>query len=336
MNDSRFSFPGATLVDTMDTSTHEIEVIEIKKEDGNVFLCDMIRRSGLSFGGDFLVASVKDAKKNVLWKFADVNHTGLGLLASTTEGAVIALVGSGKSGSVERVIPLGGLVRHEQSDVARLLQMKQEAAEYLGRDFVLTGVESRMFSILNERRRAAEASAKARAEEEKRRAREERVRVILDRLPLKVRTADNEERSGIPVVEAEWPMLPHGTHVVLVTRIGEDGENGDPVSAFWVRKVAGRNPQREAVVYVGQHRPLDPEVSEQAPKPVRSVLAERDGTFHEVHLYTSMDTIRRARTAGLNGGTLVAVNPEAQTETSIEVFAVRTGEVQTLGKYVIV
>ena len=44
-----------------------------------------------------------------------------------------------------------------------------------------------------------------------------------------------------------------------------------------------------------------------------------------------MDTIRAARAAGLNSGTLVAVEPDLRV-TSLEVFEIFTDKVQTVGK----
>lgn len=331
MTRSRFSFPQAELVSIEDTSTHEIDVVKIK-EGGHVFLLDMIRRAGLPFEGDFLVASVNEADGGNLWQFRDANHTGLGLLASTTEGAVIALVGSGKKGAVERIVPLQSLVSRVQPDVARMVMMKEEAATFLRRDYVLTAIESKMFEVLVKRRRAMEAEAKARAEAERQRVREERVHSILAREPLLETAIGGVRRSGIPVVEREWPMLPDGTRVVLVDDIGENGLVGNPLQAFVVMKVPGREPCKGNVAKLVQYQAAITKST--MPQPLRSELAERDGNFHEVRIYRAMDDIRKARASGLNGGTMVAVEPEAGKV--IEVFAVYTDEVRTLGKFTIV
>lgn len=333
MTSGRFSFPNAVLVAVKDTSTHEVEVIKIT-EDGNVFFCDMLRRAGLSFEGSFLIASVKDADGNFLWKFADSNHAGLGLLAETTKGAVIALCGAGKRAAVERVIPLKSMVQHQQPDVATVMMMKSDAGKYLDREYVLTGVESKMFVILAARRKEAEAAAQAAAEAERQRRREQRVEAILAREPLLETAVGGSRRSGVPVVEAEWQMLPGGTRAILVDRIDENGQIGNPLQAFVVTKVPGKNPIKANVAKLVQYAPTTLGAKSQIPQPLYSVLAERNGVFHEVQIYEHMDTIRQARATGLNSGTMVAVKPEDGK--TLEVFAVRTDEVQTVGKFIVV
>jgi hypothetical protein len=65
-------------------------------------------------------------------------------------------------------------------------------------------------------------------------------------------------------------------------------------------------------------------------RPVRTTVIEKvDGAF-EVELYSSMEDIRKARAAGLNSGTLVAVDVKGFT---IEVFAVHHDKIETVGKF---
>lgn len=330
--ESRFEFPGASFVMSRDTPTHEVDVVKIEG-GGHTFLCEMIRRKGLAFEGDFLVASVRDKLGRPLWKFSDEKYNGVGLLAMSEYGVVVALVEKGRAGKVERVIPLRKLAdSHHRLDVARSLTMKRTAADFLLRDYVRTGAEAHMVLLLNTRRTEEERAAEEAAKAAREKLRIERVAAIMARAVLVVYTADGRTRKGVPATEQEWPMLDSGTHVVLVSAYGPEGA-GEVSHAFVVKKGDGRPPYKEHRVAASLRNPLAKRV-EETPKSTRSILVEREGEFLEVALYRSMDAIRAARAAGLNSGALVAVEPDFRA-TTLEVFEVFAEKVETVGKAII-
>jgi hypothetical protein len=166
VNISRFQFPGFILSGSNDTPTYEVEVGRIE-HGGTVFVLDVIRNkehTDLSF----MVAKIHDTADKLLWAFQKEGFEGVGLLAQGCDGEpVIALVGKGKTGKVERVIPLSKLVSNQPVDLRRMVWHKVEAAKFLDREYVFSTTEDRLIKIEADRKEAEQeatriAAAKAR------------------------------------------------------------------------------------------------------------------------------------------------------------------------------
>lgn len=337
MDTHRFSFPGFSLVRLADTWTHEVEVGRVTMGD-EVFIVHMIRKRGLLLpnGGDFLLAKVFDGgEKNLLWQFPKGSFDGFGLLAKAGDETVVALVRKGRGGAVEEVIPFSTLL-HSPVELHRKVRLKMQAAEFLGRDYVLSTAERIIIERDDERRKEEDRrreeekrAARQSAFEARRRAREELTSRVQARSRLEVFTADGQRRSGFPVTGTEWLSLPDGTFVVLVESYDEEtGEVGTPIEAFRTVKKEGKNPAKGSSAPVLLKRP------ERAVKPVLAVvktivIETADGAF-EVAVYATMENIRRAREAGLNSGALVTAEDRAHSDGRFEVFSVCDG-MKTIG-----
>ena len=334
-NQSRFLFPGATFVAAKDTATHEVEVMRIEDGD-NVFVLELIRKGG-NPNFNFLVASITDGDGKSLWNFKSAGFAGLGLLAKAGDETVIALVGPGRDGKVERVIPLASLIKGGPVDLARMAHLKRAAAKFLGREHQLSELEGRLLKASIERERQEREAADRAAAEAREAARTVRIRKMLSRGQVTGYTADGKSRYGIPVLETEWASCTPGTFVIVVKTIDEQtGAIGEMVEAFKVMKERGKNPSKGYVMLVTATRPevrTEKMVAGSAPVlPIASTAIETEKGAYEVLLFATMDDLRRARAAGLNGGTYVAVK-SAQPGGQIDVYSVHTDRVDTLGKF---
>lgn len=333
-NQSRFLFPGVTFVAAKDTTTHEVEVIRIE-DGGNAFVLELIRKMG-NPNFNFLVAAVADSAGKPLWGFKSTGFTGLGLLAKAGDETVIALVGSGRDGKVERVIPLVSLISGGPADLVRLANLKREAAKFLGREHQLSPLEAQLLKASIERQREEQEAVERVAAEAREAARMERIRKLLARGQVTGYTADGKSRYGLPVLETEWMSCSPGTLVIVVKTIDEKtGAVGEMIEAFKVLKERGKNPTKGYAMPVTAQRPeikTEKQAVASAVLPMASTAIEKDGGVYEVLLFATMDDLRLARAGGLNSGTYAAVKP-AQTGGPIEVYAVHADRTDTIGKF---
>lgn len=333
-NESRFQFPGFRLTAIQDTRTHEVEVGQI--EDGDaVFVLHLIRNA-MHTKLSFLVSKITDTRGELLWNFKGEQFDGAGLLAKADDDIVVALVGRGKTGKVERIIPLSQLVDNKPIDMRQMMHLKLLAAEFLGREHILSQTEKTLMGA-DQKRKAAEAEEAERlAEEARKDARIERLKRILVRGKVTGFTSDGRLLRGIPVLETEWPSLSHGVCVIIVESVDEKtGKVGPIVEAFKVIKERGKNPQKGFAAAVTATKPVVTATAAtraEVPRPVRTIVAEKDGKAFEVQIYPSMEVIRQARAAGLNGGTLVAVDQKSAGG-RIQVFALRDNRIDTMGNF---
>lgn len=330
MSKSRFNFPGFVWEKNLDTKTHEVEVGTVE-EGGNVFDLEMLRNKQFA-NLSFMLAKVSSQGKK-FWDFKSEGFIGIGLLAKVGEQVVIALIGKGREGRVERVIPLAYLIPNKKADLRHQAALKVGAGVFLGRKVMFSAAEE-VVRKADARRAAEEAEAKRKENEKAREtARKERLAKILARKEIMGFTATGQRRHGLPIVEGEWQSLEGGTHVVLVERIDEVGKIGKLLEAFQVIKERGRNPQKGFVVPV---TPLPQAASEKptSAAAARTIVIERDGKVYEVILFSSMDDIRTARAvAGLNGGVYVAVDQKLPSG-KVEVYAVHKDRIDTIGLFV--
>lgn len=327
MTASRVMLPGFTRVEKADTPTHEVE-IGVLVEGGHSFVLNMLRNKNFP-NLAFMIAKASAPSGKKLWDFKSEGFDGYGLLAKVGEETVIALLGKGKEGKVERVIPLTDLVSNKKSDLRRMIALKVAAGTFLSRQVLLTSTEelvrkadAKRAAELEEARRQAEIEAREAA-------RKERIAKIMVRQVLTGFTHDNRRRQGIPVVDGEWQSLGHGTRVILVERIGENGTTSGMLESFQVVKERGKNPQKGFSVPVTA-LPAAALMTKPITRPTTSVVVELGDEVHEVHLYDSVAAIREARKSGLNGGTYVGVRTS---DNRVEVHQVFTDKMQTIGHF---
>lgn len=336
MNTERFTFPGFAPVRQADTSTHEVEVGRITLGD-EVFIVHMIRKAGLSFEGNFLVAKVFDhAESKRLWEFPKYSFEGLGLLAQAGNEVVITLVSKGRDGKVEEVFPFSSIATHQPTNLRRKIELKRLAAEYLGKSYNLTNTERAVVKRDSERRREEEQTERERQHEARQQARMELIARITSRGRVEAYTSDGRKRYGLPVVGEEWQSLSGGTYVVLVESYDDTtGDMGNPIEAFEIVKEKGKNPKKgfPAPVTWRQSAENLQAVAVNIPQPAEVIVIETDdGDAFEVAVYASMDDIRTARERGLNSGSYVAARDRTVGE-RYEVFSVHAEKVKTLGLF---
>jgi hypothetical protein len=332
---TRFDFPGFELVRKEDTSTHEVEIGRVALGD-EVYIVHMIRKSGLAFVGDFLVAKVFDTKEEkCLWEFPK-GFSGFSLLARAgDEEVVVALVGRGRNGKVEEVVTFSSLVNCRPIDIRSKIRLKRLAAEYLGRGYITTKTEQIVVTRDNDRRREEERVARQVAHEARQKARQEVIERVTNRGRVEAYTPDGRKRFGLPVVGQEWHVLSNGTFVVLVESFDDDTHEAGPVvEVFRVEKGRGGRLQKGFASPVSWERPVSvtDATQQQAPQPVDNIVVETaGGEFFEVVVYTTLEDIRGARLRGLNSGAYVTAQDKKREDGRYEIFSVQPEKVQTVG-----
>ncbi len=328
MAKGRFDFPGFSHSRNEDSSTHHVEIGTVES-GGHVFVLTMIRNAHFP-NLSFLVASVADAHKKELWGFTRENFAGAGVLAKAGDAIVIALVGRGKDGTVERVIPLQSFVSHQQYDLRQLMTLKRTAAEYLGREYTLTPTEGHLVQADLRRQQELQRTEGEVAAAAREQARLERIRKMLARGRITCYTPEGRRRYGIPVLEHEWMSVTSGTHVVIVRSVNDvTGEIGEPIEAFQIVKERGKDPKKGFAAKVTKEPPLVKTAEPLIIRPIRTAIVDMDGRPFEVKLFASMDQIRAARLNGLINGTYVAVDCPGK----LEVYAAYRDRMDTMGQF---
>ena len=335
-----FSFEGFTQLRDESTSTHDVVVGTLKTGE-EVFMLHLVRNATLPFKAEFLLVEVWDrTEKKRLWRFKDIDFSGNCFLVQTDLGIAIALVGRGKQGEVERVIPFKDFSSHQPTDLRKLIGLKKAAAKALDRRYQLTETEQRLVKIdqardeeLRKKRKEAleaERQAEKAAALKKRAAREARVAALKARPRVEVFAEGGKVCHGTPVTETEWQSLPHGTYVVLVQSYDdESGECGEAFEFFWIQKNGGR-PRKERLTPVSFNRSTDKASGIKLPEPVRTVLIERDGNVFEAKVFETIEVVRQAVKIGLNGGTYVTSEDRVDADKA-EIFSATSEGLKTVG-----
>ncbi|MBI5003935.1 hypothetical protein HZC00_02485 [Candidatus Kaiserbacteria bacterium] len=328
---SRFGFSGFKCLEDYDTTTHA--VVEGTIQDGGaVFGLAFIRNKAFADTDiPFVISTVSDEKGQSLWTFKKEDFEGVGLLAKAGESIVIALCGGGKSGAVERVIPLSQLVGGKRLDLRAVIALKRAAAAFLEKKAVFSDTEKKLIDIDAARTREAEELLWAEENEARAADRAERIKMIRARPDIVVYAADGKKFSGTPVTEKEWMSLNKGAYAVIVDSIGAGGKVQGVREWFRVVKEGSRNPKKDGARPVMAQRPESAKAL--ATKPVRTSLVDTKKGAFEVKLFASTDDIRRAATAGLNSGTYVAVNAGDGDE--VEVYTLHDGKMKSMGKHIL-
>jgi hypothetical protein len=325
-----FDFPGFQYRRAEDSATHEVEIGYIM-DGGLVFQIKVARNIERGDDRPFRITEVNRGSDTV-WSIKGSDFNGVSLLTKVGDALVIAMVGFGKSGMVEEVIPFSKFYANTQMDLLTKVKLKHGAAEFLGRECKYSSTEALYNKVLIERYQAKREAERKEAAEARDAKRIERIKVILSRGKIRVYTAEGHMRFGWPVMKDEWASLSNKAHAILVDSVGEDGSIGKAIEAFIVVKGDGKNPEKAGVASVTVKRPTNPVAAKKvAVQSVNSTIIEVDGTPYEVFLYKDMDAIRQARAAGLNSGTYVAIN--GKKGATIEVHAVHKDRVDTLGNF---
>jgi hypothetical protein len=317
-------FPGFVIDSINDDLRMEIEIGKITTSSA-VYTVNVLRPK-VPGNLPFLVGSIEQNGK-VIWDYKSEHTTDYGRLAMSGEELVVAFIARGRNGKVLRVLPVARIGK-SPVPVNKLVALKLGAATFLDREVELSEAEEKIRKLLQARAQkdAVEAEAKAHAARED--ARKKRLQEYYNRERIVVFTKDGAPRQGLPMLENEWPSLPHGTYVVLVDSITKESV-GAPIEAFKVLKERGGNPCKEGAVMVYAKKPKILAPAQDLVKPTKSVHIEVDGDFYEVLLYKTMGEIRQARSEGLNGGKYVAV----ETAGEISVLSVFKDKVDTIGNF---
>jgi hypothetical protein len=328
---SDINFPGFAVLKRTETDRHH--AIE------GALLCD-----GITVRLEFLkdkqfqhlppmIATVKTADQSrKLWTFQDEKNagfTGVCVLVMTadmppvTSTPVIAFVGRGREGKVERDNTLSSIAHELRSNsILENLNLKKAAAAALDREYTFTPEENRVIAVMTQRKREAEAAEAA--EERKRREAQkaQRIALIMARPEISGFTKDGKRRRGRPVTGDEWMSLPNGTLVVMVDK------DGNPVESFSVVRRPGENPKRGFAAAVTAEMPVI-KTAPSLPQKASTATIEKGGDFLSVDIYRTKADVDALRKAGVNSGTLVGV-PAGD---KVTVYRLIKEKVETMGEF---
>jgi hypothetical protein len=249
---ARFALPGFKLLLCADNPPYEVEFGLIKVA-GQEFQVEIIRRVTTTANGSFLLAAIRNVGGNkLLWKFnKHCPQTGdlIGRLMLLDDEYVIVYTGTGRDGMVEKVLRLSHVLGMRPEDNP-LVQARDKLAigQRIKRPVRYTPTEQA--ALLAQQR--DERATKSATGEHKVVRRKQRQHQLLQRPRITVRTATGRQRDGIPVIESEWPTLPHNTRAILVSWYNHaTAEYGDVLETFRVEKSrGGRVKKVEAIQHV--------------------------------------------------------------------------------------
>jgi hypothetical protein len=329
----RFEFPGFLLIEQDENQTHIVERGKVAIGDYAVVVT-MLRNKQLEHL-PFVVASVADLDGKILWEFKNEFFEGVGLLALAAGYPTVALVGRGKGGKVEKILPVVNMIDgiEKLRNLRILIKLKIEAAKFLELNYALTPKENTLWKIDLDRADKAREELRTSEHAAREAARKAKVEQILARPQLTCYTALARELRGYPVVGDEWMSLNTGNMVVLVSSYDDTTKTpGTFIEHFVVQKEHGNKPKKRGAVAIAASKLGTVAGSAKIYSPVGSVMIEKGTEALDVELYASMDDIRGARAAGLNGGTYVAVKPN-NPASPLEVLAVYRDRVDSIGHF---
>lgn len=341
-----FTLPGFTLEEVVDSSSTWAIVGTLDGAHEPVRI-RLFQKKEFAFG--YLVSNIWDTLFDTpIWTYDPVRDNGLmARLAMAGEYPVIALIGRGRHGMVERVTPLDEILVGKEPTVLERAKLKVWAGESLERGVWLTDAERCALGRNEAANRIAAttetkpifASVKV-PDPERKRIREEKRNLFMMRKEVTAVTATGERRCARLALETEWRILPNRTGVILVDGFGEDGAPGNPLEFFEVVRKKGRNPEKTRVVTLTGYAATEQKQAANATKPVepppavphRSVLVERkkDRKRGRVFIFDDKEAFNQARAKGLNGGAWCAYK-EPEADGSLTVYAVRQGAIDTIG-----
>lgn len=329
---------GFTEVKSFATKSREVFVAKIEAE-GKEITVEFLR-SLKTPDGSFLPASIRQGEK-FLWDFNSEKKNGFWGLAMLHKGKDELFILLLSNDQLAKVVPIADLLHSvfvKVGDVIKriggrdefaLLDLKIALSKELKVEMLLSPEDKK---LLASRRKDND---EIREDEKNRRAAEKTARTqrITNRQSITVFDPAGKQLYGTPVVGSEWMMLEARAPVVLVDSY-EDGKAGNPLEAFFVKKVKGKAPEK-----IGLKTDLSYK------KPAGSNSGDIVVEAGEVRLYMkghggertlpylSSEALAALITSGVNGGTMVAVgDPDADGRLAV-VKLVESGKVEPVGHY---
>lgn len=224
----------------------------------------------------------------------------------------------------------GNLRRIGGQNLSDVVLLKEEVASFFEVRPNFSAIETRVYnSILATRRfaqeqeratRQAERQAQLAQEAERNqaaiRARQERRAAILARRQIRGFTEEGTLRRGYPVVDKEWEVLEDGTFCIQVESYDvETGACGPMIEAFQVNKKSGGRVSKRGAKLVFPEK-----VTAASLQAVKEILVQQGEVFHEVPVYEHYEALKTLQEKGVNGSTLVGVQPAP--DQPLEVYAI--------------
>ncbi len=299
-------------------------------------------------GSEHLPAKVVDKEGKTLWKFDKYRYPGAfawlrevdsfgAVIAYATRRELIEVISIAHLPKTHIVQDAAGRESYEGGPgILQVVELKQLLAEDLGLEPHLTTNEL----IIVNRQRQVRAALRAELRKLKVQAREvarqalaqdraERVAAILARKPVAGFTVEGQRLTGIPVVDKEYEMLPHGKFVIVVASYDvETGQCGEMSEHFLIKKTSGGRVDKANPRLVTKANPAE---RQSAAKVETKFLFEISNDFVEVGLYRRAD-IDALHAAGLNSATKVGLFP-ANTDGTITIYEVTKKGVKEIGAY---
>ena len=340
-----FELPNVEIVS--ECRNGEYDAVSLNIREGDVFYgMELIRPEWFPDDVPFMAVGLSRPRdRTVVWK-KKPNDKGCVHIAAAAHGrVVIACVEKGKGGSLRYVLDPVALLSGEESSPSEIAYLKREVVRWLGKEeeHVLCDAEKALARSYEAEHNLKETAGHVQAEEEKQARRAEkaarhkaRVAALKDRGQVTAYTGDSRKVCGVPVVDEEWQVLPHGTKVVLVGSYSESsGEAGQFLEAFAVCKRNGGNPKKERVVKglkreIPSYSGSEDTFSLPEPEGRISVLNERDKKV-PVKVFGTVDDIRAVREAGLHLGSYVTAKDKLNPDGRYEVYRLVQGKTETIG-----
>ncbi len=288
------------------------------------FLANLIKPHTAPDYALWLFGSVATPNGKPVWGYKDDVRVMAGFTGHVFCGvhdgeSCLVFATAGKQPKVVHVVPLLHILDQHEVEESLLVTItrKRAVATALNYEVQSTASESLLITyfaeqerIAEQKRREAEAAAKAEAKKAK-------VEAILARKHIRVYSS-GRFFEAIYVYEGEWQMLPPRTQVIL----GEDGDDGlfHPKETFTVFKDTkrGAEPKKSFIFIVGIENEARSMTAE-LPKPVTTKVVFLDGQPFEVPTFGKTEDLQAHRAAGLNSGVLRGV----MTTNGITLFRVR-------------
>lgn len=318
--------------ETKKSATHEV-ALGLVEENGVNYAIDLVR-SLRAPEGKFLAGSVKvDAKE--IWSFKKTGYNGICTVTEVGDKVIFCFLSYDKK--LEWVVPVDYLKNLQvvegefitSLNMSEVIALKRLVARKIGAEAKFSPLEAKVSAYFFKKQRDDNEALKL----EKLRRKEEKRNKIMAREIISAYTNFGAGRFGRPVVGDEWHCLDRGTFVILVESFNEEtGECGSAIEAFAVRKGNGGKAEKENATKVTDMCP--PVRRRTEVKAGKAVVFDIDGAFRSVPVYKTMDEIRQAREAGLNGGTFATAEDRQDDKGCYTLFVLGGSDnIKTLGSF---
>lgn len=330
MTQSRFNIPYYRCQSILDSESCEVEQGKITLDEGKkVFKLTLLRPYSVPAHVPPIVTEVKYQGK-VIWE-QDRDPDCVYNITVVNETLVVCKTEKGHGGKILSVESLSHKVNHRQPSVTEQYKLKISAGKFFKRDFVMDKTDHLAAEIIKKtlaEKEEAEKEARDRKKIEKAKRRQEVTEEVFGRDQVTAYRDDGRERTGYPVLESEWQLLPHGTYVILFKDKEEDAFTRIK-ETFKVIKTQGQPAKKAEIAKVYLESPL--ERKKKAPQPVKTGVAMIGDDAFEVQIFATSDDLRLAHDMGLNGGTYVT-SKDRESEGGYEVFSAQADRLKQIGR----